>query len=66
MMTLKVPDMSCGHCASVITKAIKELDKGAGLEFDMHNRKIQVETATPAEELLDAMADAGYPATVVN
>lgn len=66
MITLKVPDMSCGHCAGVITKALKGLDQDAKVGFDMHNHLVQVETALPAAEVLEAMSDAGYPSTLAN
>jgi copper chaperone len=65
MITLKVPDMSCGHCAGVITKAIKELDQAATVGFDMHNHMVQVDTAQPQEAVASALTHAGYPATPV-
>jgi copper chaperone len=63
MITLKVPDMSCGHCAGVITKAIKELDQNAAVSFDMHNHMVQVDTARSLDAVVKAMSAAGYPAT---
>lgn len=65
MITLKVPDMSCGHCAGVITKAIKELDQAAAVGFDMHNHMVQVETSQPQAAVIKALTSAGYPATPV-
>lgn len=65
MITLKVPDMSCGHCAGVITKAIKELDQAATVGFDMHNHMVQVDTAQPQDAVTSALSRAGYPATPV-
>ena len=64
MITLKVPDMSCGHCSGVITKALKELDPGAAVGFDMHNHMVQVETTQPSDLVMKALAAAGYPATL--
>ena len=63
MITLKVPDMSCGHCAGVITKAVKALDQHASVAFDMHNHMVQVETAHPQDAVVKALTAAGYPAT---
>ena len=63
MIKLSIPDMSCGHCAGVITKALKQLDQDAAVEFDMPQRTIQVRTSAPAEEVLTALSDAGYPAS---
>lgn len=65
MITLKVPDMSCGHCSGVITKALKELDRDAEVGFDMHHHMVQVETTQAPDAVLKAMAAAGYPATTV-
>jgi copper chaperone len=65
MITLQVPDMSCSHCSGVITKAVKKLDPAAEVAFDMHHHKIQVVTAKPAAAVIDALNEAGYPATLV-
>jgi copper chaperone len=64
VITLKVPDMSCGHCAGVITKALRQLDPDAEVGFDMHNHLVQVETPKQSDSVLAALADAGYPATL--
>lgn len=65
MITLKVPDMSCGHCSGVITKALRGLDKDAAIGFDMHHHRVQVETTQSADAVLKTMAAAGYPAITV-
>jgi copper chaperone len=64
MITLNVPDMSCGHCSSVITKALRELDPTAVVGFDMHNHQVQVDTTHGAHAVIKTMTDAGYPATL--
>ena len=64
MITLNVPDMSCGHCAGVITKALKALDPQAVIGYDMHNHQVQIDTLESASKLLQAMEQAGYPSTV--
>ncbi|MES2015067.1 MAG: heavy-metal-associated domain-containing protein [Pseudomonadota bacterium] len=63
MITLKVPDMSCGHCSGVITKAIKELDQDAAIGFDMHHHLVQIDTPLAPAIVIQAMSAAGYPAT---
>jgi copper chaperone len=65
MITLNVPDMSCGHCAGVITKALRQLDPAAVVGFDMHNRQVQVDTAQSVADIVKALDAAGYPATMV-
>lgn len=63
MITLNVPDMSCAHCSSVITKALRELDPAAVVGFDMHNRQVQVDTTHGETAVIEAVTAAGYPAT---
>jgi copper chaperone len=64
MIILNVPDMSCSHCTGVITKALKALDPQAVIGYDMHNHKVQIDTLESAQAVLQAMEQAGYPATV--
>lgn len=60
-MELKVPDMSCGHCKAAIEKTILALDPGASLTFNMEQRQVTVDTASPLEVLQSALTQAGYP-----
>jgi copper chaperone len=60
MYQLDVPDMTCGHCASTITRAVKDADAAAGCEVDLQARRVQVESAKPASAFLEAIAKAGY------
>ena len=61
MITFEVSDMSCGHCASSITKAVKALDAGAKVEVDLVKKLVQVQPAeSNAQELSEAIAEAGY------
>ena len=40
MITFNVPDMTCGHCEKVITKAVKETDGNAKIHFDMNAKTV--------------------------
>jgi copper chaperone len=60
MIELKVPDMSCGHCVSTITKAVKELDAGAIVEVSLPEHRVRVDSKASREDLLRSIADAGY------
>ena len=64
MTKLNVPDMSCGHCAGVITKPLKALDQDATVSFDMGAHTIEVSSDEPLDTIVAALAEAGYPATV--
>jgi copper chaperone len=60
-MEFNVPDMSCGHCAGVITKALQQLDADAMISIDLSAKKVTVETAQDRQTVADALLEAGYP-----
>jgi copper chaperone len=61
MITFEVNDMTCGHCVSTITKALKATDKDAKVAIDLASHRVQVEpTSADAEELAESIKDAGY------
>jgi copper chaperone len=61
MQVFQVDDMTCGHCASGISKAIRAVDAGAKVEVDLTRKCVIVEPteASPAE-LREAIVEAGY------
>lgn len=61
MIAFKVGDMTCGHCASTITKAVKAVDSGASVQIDLGQQLVTVQpTEAAASELLEAITKAGY------
>lgn len=61
MINFQVNDMSCGHCVSSITKAVKTADPGARVQVDLQARRVQIEPGdADAETLREAIAEAGY------
>ncbi len=61
MITFHVSDMTCGHCVSTITKALKYTDKDAKITIDLEQRLVHVDPVeAEAQELSDAIAEAGY------
>ena len=61
MIAFEVEDMTCGHCVSTITKALKAADQDAKVQIDLAARRVQVEPAeADASELGDAIREAGY------
>lgn len=62
-MEFNIPDMSCGHCAGVITKTVKQLDASATVQIDIPSKKVIVETTQSRQTVADALTEAGYPAT---
>jgi len=61
MISFDVNDMTCGHCVSAITKALKAADPGAKVQIDLATRRVQIEpTESDEAELSDAIKEAGY------
>lgn len=61
MQAFRVEDMTCGHCASTITKALKEADRNARVTIDLGQHLVMVEpTEADTEQLIDAISEAGY------
>lgn len=60
MIEIKVPDMTCGHCVSTITKAVKALDADATVEASLPEHRVRVDSKASQADLLHAIADAGY------
>jgi copper chaperone len=60
MIEFKVTDMTCGHCASTITKAVKELDAGATLDISLAEHRVRVDSKASRADLQHVIAEAGY------
>jgi copper chaperone len=60
MIAFKVSDMTCGHCVSSITKAVKEVDGTATLDISLPEHLVRVESKASREDLQHAIAEAGY------
>jgi copper chaperone len=60
MFEIAVNDMTCGHCASVIARAVRETDASARCEIDLAARKVTIAAAGPPDEFVAAIAEAGY------
>lgn len=63
MITFSVPDMSCGGCASAVTKAVQKIDPEARVTPDLGAKKVAVESAASPETIAEALKKAGFPAT---
>lgn len=61
MISFEVNDMTCGHCASTITKAVKAADRHAQVQVDLEHHLVAIAPAEASiDELRDAIAEAGY------
>lgn len=62
MYTLEIPDMTCGHCESVVTEMVCALDPRAKVAIDLTSRTAHIETGVSLELVLTTLDAGGYPA----
>ena len=60
MIEFQVNDMTCGHCASAIARAVKEVDEKGRVEVDLAAKRVRIESTHAAPEFAAAIEDAGY------
>lgn len=61
MITFEVHDLTCGHCVSSITNAVRAIDQGAQVTVDLATHRVRIEPAgSTGPELSDAIREAGY------
>jgi copper chaperone len=58
----QVTGMSCGHCVAKVESALKPLAKK--VKVNLGKGVASVQTDRPAQELLAALDEAGYPGTL--
>ena len=64
-MEFRVPDMSCGGCASAITKAIAKLDPAAKVQIDVAAKTVKVESSLNQGDIASAIAQARFHPIVI-
>ncbi len=60
MIRFQVNDMTCGHCAATITKAVKALDAAAQIDIDLTAHLVQIESVKLPQQIEAAIRDAGF------
>jgi copper chaperone len=66
MSIFQINDMTCGHCASTIAKALADTDKNAKVDIDIGARQVEVSHAEVDEAQLQmAITQAGYTPVLV-
>lgn len=63
MYELQVEGMSCGHCVSRVTKAVRAVDSNAEVSVDVKNGTVRVSTSADLDEVTFVITEAGYPAS---
>lgn len=61
MNEFNVQGMSCGGCASRVTKAVQAVDPSAQVRVDLARQIVSVESTVEREVLTSALTSAGYP-----
>ena len=63
MKTFQVNDMTCGHCVSAVTKAVKGIDPAAYVSVNLATKRVEVDSAAAdVRSIKSAIAAAGYTA----
>jgi copper chaperone len=65
MIELNVPDMTCGHCAAAITRAVQGVDGVAGCEVDLEAKRVRVRSALPPTDFVAALEEIGFSPSLV-
>lgn len=60
MTTFRIPDMTCGHCASTIARAVASVDKSARIEVSIPQKLVTVTSNAAETELAQAIRESGY------
>ena len=68
MPAFQVTDMTCGHCASKITQAVRAVDPDAQVAVDLATHRVSIQPAgANAGDLGNAIREAGYtPVAIEN
>jgi len=56
-----IPDMTCGHCVSMVNVALKLFDPTCEVQVDLPRHLVSVKSSEDREALVEALAEAGYP-----
>ena len=65
-VTLEVEGLSCGHCVSAVSGALRSVPGVTLGAIRVGSATVTVEPTVTITQLLDAIADAGYSATVAS
>jgi copper chaperone len=63
MYQLEVQNMTCGHCAATVSKAVKALDSEATIHVDLAAKTVAVNSSVPLDVVRSVIVEAGYPVT---
>jgi copper chaperone len=58
--SFQVQGMSCGHCAGVVTQAVKSVDPQAQVKVDLATGKVEVQSQQDPAAIAKAIEEEGY------
>ena len=61
MIEFHIPDMTCGHCASMVSATLAQTDPNCKISVELSQRKVSVQTTEERSALVEALTEAGYP-----
>jgi copper chaperone len=61
MHEFHLPDMTCGHCASMVSIALKQFDPSCEIQLDLPQHLVRVKSGEERESLVETLTEAGYP-----
>ena len=59
-MQFHIETMTCGGCARGVTTAIQRVDATATVQADPPNRRVEVTTTAPRDQIVAALTEAGF------
>lgn len=60
-LTLRVPDMSCGHCVASVTNAVEAVVDVDKVDIDLESKQVNVSGAgLDQAAIAEAIREAGY------
>jgi len=62
-INLKIPNISCHHCISTITRELEELDGVKVISVDIESKKVEVSYSPPIseEQIKNLLIEINYP-----
>jgi copper chaperone len=60
MLNFRVEGMSCGHCRSAVTAAIRRIAPEAGIEVDLESGRVTIAGVADRGAIVSAIRGAGY------
>ncbi len=58
--SFQVQGMTCGHCASAVTQAVKSVDPQADVKVDLASGKVEVTSQQDHAAIAAAIEEEGY------